>query len=196
MARNLDRLLAKHSTFTTGTARRYGVSSSMLQAAVEKNEIVREEIGTYVIAGSETDEYSLLSQKFSRGVFSQETALILHGLTTEMPMTFQMTFPHGYHNPDLDKWRVTARHLILERYQLGIETIASPSGDPIKVYDPERTLLDVWNDPDIGANVKYEAVANYLKQRPGLEENLRLEKYAKALYPTTELLTIMAVLDR
>ncbi|GEK05579.1 type IV toxin-antitoxin system AbiEi family antitoxin domain-containing protein [Schleiferilactobacillus harbinensis] len=196
MTRNIDRLLAEYSTFTAGTASRCGVSSSMLQTAMMDNKIVREANGVYVVVGTETDEYSLLSQKFSRGVFSQETALILHGLTTEMPLTFQMTFPRGYNNSDLDKWRVSARHLIPERYALGIETIQSPSGDPIKVYDPERTLLDIWNDPDIGSNIKYEAVDNYLASHPGIEENLRMEKYAEMLHSASDLFTVMAVLDR
>ncbi|ERL65113.1 hypothetical protein L248_3051 [Schleiferilactobacillus shenzhenensis LY-73] len=149
-----------------------------------------------MLAGAETDQYSLLSQKFTPGIFSQETALILHGLTTEMPLHFYMTFPQGYNNHNLAKWDVTARHLVHNRYAVGITTIQSPSGDPIKVYDKERTLLDVWADSTIGPNVKYEAVETYLCGQLSVEDDLRLAAYARDLYPTTELITLMEVLAR
>lgn len=49
--KGLDALLEKHHTFVSGTASRYGVSSSMLTQAIKNGRISREARGVYIEDG-------------------------------------------------------------------------------------------------------------------------------------------------
>jgi predicted transcriptional regulator of viral defense system len=84
-----------------------------------------------------------LQYRFARGVFSNETALYLHGLSDRTPHTYTMTFPHGYNATGLKKHSAKARFTKPEIYGLGIIEVKSPFGNPIRVYDIERTLCDI-----------------------------------------------------
>ena len=42
------------------------------------------------------DDYYLLQYKYSRGIYSHETALYLHGYTDRIQDSYCMTFPRGY----------------------------------------------------------------------------------------------------
>ena len=51
-----------------------------------------------------------------------------------------MTFPKGYNAPSLKQEDLIVKRVIPENYDFGIIEIQSPSGNPICVYDLERTL--------------------------------------------------------
>ncbi len=54
-----------------------------------------------------------------------------------------MAFPFGYNSGNVKKQGIIAKISTEETYGLGITTAASPSNNPIKVYDIERTLCDI-----------------------------------------------------
>ena len=54
-----------------------------------------------------------------------------------------MTFPKGYNTPSLKQENVTIKWVQQLNYPLGIIEIPSPCGNPIRVYDLERTLCDL-----------------------------------------------------
>jgi hypothetical protein len=85
----------------------------------------------------------LLQYRYSKGVFSNETALYLHGLSDRTPHVYTMTFPHGYGAGHLRNSGITAKFVKSVVYDLSVTELPSPCGNPLRVYDKERTLCDI-----------------------------------------------------
>ena len=96
VASGLNALLQEHHTFVSGTAKRFGVSSSTLNQAVKNGKILREARGVYVENGYTWDDFEVLSQRYTKGVFALDTALFLHGLTDQLPDRFNMGLVPAY----------------------------------------------------------------------------------------------------
>ena len=89
----LDALLKKHHTFVSGTAKRFGISSSMLDQAVKKGKVLPEARGVYVETGYTWDDFEVLSQRYTKGVFALDTALsmVLCRFTMSPTVIFQVS---------------------------------------------------------------------------------------------------------
>ena len=120
-----------------------GIPRRCLSAMVASGTIVRVERGIYALHEVWEDEMHFLQYRFSKGIFSHETALFLHGLTDRTPIRYTMTFPFGYNTSGVRKKRVKAKMATANTYDLGIITMPSPGGNSVKVYDIERTLCDI-----------------------------------------------------
>jgi len=99
--------------------------------------------GIYTLPEIWEDEMYFLQYRFAKGVFSNETALYLHGLSDQTPHRFTMTFPHGYGAGHLKNSGLTAKFVTPEIYDLGVVKTQSPCGNALRVYDRERTLCDI-----------------------------------------------------
>ncbi len=53
-----------------------------------------------------------------------------------------MTFPKGYNSPSLKQESIHIKRVVLENYSFGVIELESSCGNPIRVYDLERTLCD------------------------------------------------------
>lgn len=114
-----------------------------LSAMVDSGTIYRVERGIYALPEVWEDEMFFMQYRFSKGIFSNETALYLHNMTDRTPIRYTMTFPFGYNTGGVKKQGIVAKLSTKEMYDLGIITVSSPVGNPIKVYDIERTLCDI-----------------------------------------------------
>lgn len=70
---------------SSGAATAAGIARRELSEAVERGELVRLARGVYALPDAWEDEFAIAQHRFSRGVFSHETALYLHGLTDRVP---------------------------------------------------------------------------------------------------------------
>ncbi|KRN63736.1 type IV toxin-antitoxin system AbiEi family antitoxin domain-containing protein [Pediococcus inopinatus] len=119
----LAQLEHDYPTFIYKTAQQYGLSKDKIHELSIEGTIEKIDRGIYIFPGYLLDEFSLISQKFSRGVFSLVSALIIHNLTDEMPLHYDLTFPKGYHPSaaSLKKYHIKARYLskkaLFIRYQ-------------------------------------------------------------------------------
>jgi len=120
-----------------------GIQRRALGEFVKENRLYRAARGIYVLPDAWEDEMFYLQYRFAKGVFSNETALYLHGLSDRAPMSYTMTFPHGYNASGLKEYNAKAKFAKHEIYDLGITEINSPSGNPVRVYDVEHTLCDI-----------------------------------------------------
>jgi len=139
------------------------------------------------------DEMYVMQYKYSRGVFSHETALYIHGLTDRTPLKYIMTFPYGYHVKSLKQENVIIKKSVQDLYELGLTTGISPCGNPIRLYDVERTLCDIVkgnNTCDI--QIVNQAMKKYAKM-PG--KNIpKLFDYAAKVRVKPKILNYMEVL--
>ena len=120
-----------------------GIQRRALGELVEAKRLYRAARGIYALPETWEDEMYFLQYRFAKGVFSNETALYLHGLSDRTPHTYTLTFPHGYNAEGLKQHNAKAKFAKPEIYGLGITKAKSPFGNPILVYDVERTLCDI-----------------------------------------------------
>lgn len=158
-----------------------GIHPEQFQRYLKKSgKIEKVAHGMYVSVDDFTDEFQLLQSRFKRGVFSYETALFLHDLTDVTPFEYHMTFPQGYNNKHLTESGVIPSYAVPNRYGLGVITMESPSGNPIRVYDAEKTLCDMFmTGHKADKDVQLTALKRYMKRK---DKNLsKLMGYAKLL---------------
>ena len=120
-----------------------GISDSRYKTYIKNNNMKRLAAGVYADEDVWADELYLLSAKNSRAVFSHETALYLHGLSDREPRVKTVTVPHGYNASHLKRQGVKVVSVIDRFVSLGITEAKTTFGNPVKVYDMERTLCDI-----------------------------------------------------
>lgn len=92
---------AQEGHFTTAQAAEAGYSSQLLNKYLKSGRIMRSTRGIYRLvhfpAGDHEDLVKVWLWSAHQGVFSHETALMLHGLSDALPSTIHLTLP--------DEWR-------------------------------------------------------------------------------------------
>lgn len=182
-------------TFIYKTAQQYGLSKSKIHELTSDGAIEKIDRGIYIFPGDLLDEFSLISQKFSRGVFSLVSALIIHDLTDEMPLQYNLTFPQGYHPnaASLNKFHIQARYLSESRYSIGITTSKTENGGTVRVYSKKRTMLNIWESKQVQSYIKNETLKQYLASAPDATLIKNLTDMKNELYPNSTLLKVMEV---
>ena len=170
-----------------------GIPRRCLTSMVRSGLLLRVERGVYTLPETWEDELFVLQWRFSRGIFSHETALYLHAMTDRTPSRYTMTFPFGYNPGNVIKRGVVAKVASKETYPLGIMTLPSPSGNALKVYDIERTLCDmVKTRHKADIQVVNQAMRMYAGSRE--KDIARLMDYAQRLRVKSKILTYMEIL--
>jgi predicted transcriptional regulator of viral defense system len=170
-----------------------GLQRRVLGELVADNSLYRVARGIYALPDVWEDEMYFLQYRFAKGVFSNETALYLHGMSDRTPQNYTLTFPRGYNSPGLRKHNAKIKFVTQEIYDLGIIEMPSPCGNPIRVYDKERTLCDIVkgnNSCDI--QIVNQAMKAYAISS---EKNMsKLISYAEKLRVKPKILRYMEVL--
>ena len=120
-----------------------------------------------------------MQRKYGRGIYSHDTALYLLGYSDRTPAKYTMTFPKGYNAPSLKQENLIIKRVVTENYEFGQIQIKSPSGNPIRVYDLERTLCDILRGSGSDIQIVSEAMKRYADSK---DKNIhKLMKYADQL---------------
>jgi len=157
-----------------------GLQRRALSELVAANRIYRVERGIYALPEIWEDDMYFLQYRYAKGIFSNGTALYLHGLSDRTPQTYTLSFPHGYNAPGLRKYNVKAKYVSPQAYDIGIIKMPSPSGNLLRVYDIERTLCDIVK---VNSACDIQLVTQAMKAYAGSKEKdmARLISYAKRL---------------
>ena len=170
-----------------------GFHRSVLEQLILSGELVRLSRGVYIKPNAWEDEFFLLQHRFGKGIFSNETALYLHGFSDRTPARFVMTFPKGYNTVSLKEENVIMKRAVMDNYLLGITEVSSPAGNLLKAYDIERTLCDIVrgnNTCDI--QIVNQAMKRYAASK---DKNIhKLMEYATQLRVKPKILNYMEVL--
>ncbi len=169
-----------------------GIPRGALQALVKSGEIYRYGRGLYVQNDAWEDDFYLLQQKYRKGIYSHDTALYLLGYSDRTPAWYTMTFLKGYNTPSLKQENIIMKRVIPKNYAFGIIEIESPYGNPIRVYDLERTLCDIVR----GSGSDLQVVKAAMKRYAGSKEKdiHKLMEYANQLRVKPKILHYMEVL--
>ncbi len=179
-------------TITTSQISAAGIHRGTLQKLVDSGEISRFGRGIYVKNQAWEDDFYLLQYRFGKGIYSHDTALYLLGYSDRTPTKYTMTFPKGYNTPSLKEENLIVKRAIPEIYSYGITEVKSPSGNPIHIYDLERTLCDIVRGSGSDIQIINLAMKQYATSK---EKNIhRLMQYAQKLRVEPKVLRYMEVL--
>lgn len=120
-----------------------GVPSSYLTAFLREGKLERAGHGVYITPDAMEDKMFTLQARKTRLVYSHDTALYLHDLTDRDPLTYSVTVPTGYNTKRLTEEGLNVFSIKPDLFGLGITTVQSPFGRPIRAYDAERALCDM-----------------------------------------------------
>jgi len=157
-----------------------GIPRRKLTEAVRKGNLIQVARGLYALPETWEDPYLVAQHRFARGVFSDDTALFLHGMTDRAPFSLTMTFPRGYNATPARKAGVICRTCADDVLGLGIMELTTQHGNVVRVYDPERTLCDlVRGQRTVDSQVVIPAMQSYAKSPK--RDVQKLVGYARSL---------------
>lgn len=169
-----------------------GVHRSALKEFVDDGNLYRFGRGLYVCSNTWEDDFYLLQRKYKRGIYSHDTALYLLGYSDRTPAKYTMTFPKGYNTPSLKQENINIKRVVPENYSFGVIELNSPCGNPIRVYDLERTLCDILRGSGSDIQVVGAAMKKYAASK---EKDIhKLMQYAERLRVKPKVLRYMEVL--
>lgn len=190
----IQRLLAKNNgTLSLKEAKEEGIHRDTLEKLFRNGTLEKAMSGFYNDPAASPDHYLMLSKKFSKGIFSHETALYLYGYTDVTPYCFDLTFPVGYNNKNLKTYEVKGHYAKKSNYEVGKSQVQTIYGNCVPVYDRERTLLDIWNSRYlVDEYVKLEATKRYAedpdRDTGKLRDYINRLNYGQDLRPALTLL--------
>lgn len=183
---------ARGGTITAEQVTAAGLHRGILQKLVADGDLYRFGRGLYVRTDAWEDDLYLLQCKYRRGIYSHDTALYLHGYSDRTPGRYTMTFPKGYNTPSLKQENVNVKRVVPENYFFAIEKINSPCGNPIFVYDLERTLCDILRGSGSDIQIVAAAMKKYAASKG--KDIHKLMQYADQLRVKPKVLRFMEVL--
>ena len=170
---------SKNGIITTEQVTSLGIHRSELQKLVENGDLYQYSRGLYILSNAWEDDMYLLQKKYGRGIYSHDTALYLLGYSDRTPIKYTMTFPHGYNTDSLKQENISVKYVVLEKYSMGIIEAKSPCGNPIRIYDLERTLCDILRGSGSDIQIITSAMKRYASSK---SKNIyKLMQYAEQL---------------
>lgn len=165
---------------TTAQVVGIGIPRARISDMVKAGELLRVQRGVYCLASSWEDEFLAAQLRFPRGVFSDSTALYLHGYTDRTPFRLTMTFPRSYKATKAREAGIEVRTCADGVLELGLETVKTSYGNKVRAYDLERTLCDIVRGQRvIDVQVVNPAMKQYV--RSSERDIQKLLNYARAL---------------
>jgi len=190
----LENLIQKqHGTVLSADLDLYEIPRTYLQIMVAKGKLERVDRGVYVSTDAIEDELFSMQTKYPKLIYSHETALYLHGLSDRTPFEYSASVPSGYKVVESVADRFKIYYIKKELHELGVETIKSSHGNPIRTYDVERTICDLIRSRSrIDVQILNDALKRFVKLKSA-DHSILLE-YARKLKVETVLKSYLEVL--
>ena len=155
--------------------KKLNVHKQYLKLLCDEGYVERKEKGVYVKKGKNVNDFFLIQQRYKTGIFSHNTALYFYHLTDRTPLKYDMTFKN---NIRVNDEIIEPHYIKQDKYELGIIELELQDKTTIKLYDLERTIIDILRDRNkIDLQIFNTAMKEYMKRK---DKNLiKLSKYAK-----------------
>lgn len=157
--------------FTSDLAK-FNIPRTYLAILERNGEIKRVSRGVYQATNSLEDEWFSFQSIYSSSIYSHEMALYLHDLSDRTPLRYSVSVPVGYHTISLNKSGHKIFYVNRKLFDLGVVTLKSPHGNPIRATGLERTICDVVRSRNqIDTQLLYDALKRYARKS---EKNIDL----------------------
>jgi len=186
-----NKLYDLKSVFTTTDAAQAGFTKYTLHQLVSSGKIHQLGSGQSGVTIWANDTYlfdrrAAIQLQYPQAVLSGVAALTWWDLLDRQDRFIDLTVPKGYQVRNLKQDKtITLHHVIPQLYPIGLVMTTKPDDNfPMKVYSPERALIDVWrfqdslsiSDRDEATRHYFESdfynpqrLKTYLNQFPGLK---------------------------
>ena len=190
----LEKLIQrKHGTVLSADLDIYEIPRTYLQMMVAEGKLERVDRGVYVSIDAIEDEMYAMQTKYPKLIYSHETALYLHGLSDRTPFEYSASVPSGYKVVGSVADRFKIYYIKKELHELGLETMKSSHGNPIRAYDVERTVCDLIRSRSrIDVQILNDALKRFVKLKSA-DHSILLE-YARKLKVEAVLKSYLEVL--
>ncbi len=182
--------LKKHNGYiSTKEIDNIGILKVQIPKLIEDEIIRKVAHGLYIDNNLIEDEFFILQKRFSNIVFSYNTSCYLLNLSDRTPYELEVTTIKNHKIRD----KVKVHYVVEDKFDIGIIEMTSPYGNPIKIYNAERSICDILKNPNsVDIELYNKIINNYFKQK---NKNLALlEEYAKILNVHKKFQNIMEVL--
>lgn len=155
-----------------------GVSRSSLGEFVREKGLERVAHGLYMSDDAWLDQMYIIQVRYPEAIFSHETALYLHKLAEREPLSLSLTLRHGANTTGLLKEGVKVYKVKEDLFEKGKKHTLTPMGNPVNVYDVERTVCDLFRYKNkVSVQDLQGAVKGYVRMK---DKNIPLlMRYAK-----------------
>ena len=172
--------LFKNDYLTTKEVTDNNVPRTYLTKLIKKNKIERVSRGVYIKKNVLVDEFVILQSKSKYAIYSNTTALYVHGFSNRIPIRYDITVKSGYKGSLQKEDNVNLFYTKRELLELGVINYKLDSGNIIRVYDLDKTICDIIkNKKKIDAEIFNKAIREYFYSKK--KNTLKLYEYAKKM---------------
>ena len=119
------------------------INDNMVRSLINEGYLNRIRQGIYTTNQVELDMEYLLQLKYNKCIISHESALYYHGYSDRVPENISVTVPEHYGTSRLKGKNLRIRYCKPDLIKNGVVEITSSYGNPIMVYNLERTICDI-----------------------------------------------------
>ena len=182
-------LNSNNGYITTKELINLGIKKFLIPKLIENKILRKVSYGLYIDYNLMEDEYYILQKRYPSVIFSGNTALYILNLTDRVPYNIDITIPkdkkvRGNYNT----------HVIASKYyNIGITIVNSPFGNPIKIYNAERSICDMLRyNKELDLEQQNRVLDAYFKSK---DKNIDLLlEYAKLFKIYDKVNTILEVM--
>ena len=172
--------LFKNGYLTTKDVTDNNISRIYLTKLIKEDKIERVSRGVYIKKNVLVDEFIVLQGKSKYAIYSNTTALYLHGFSNRIPIRYDITVKSGYKGSLQKEKNVNLFYTKKELLDLGVINYKLDSGNIIRVYDLDKTICDIIkNKKRIDAEIFNKAIREYFYSKK--KNTLKLYEYAKKM---------------
>ena len=172
--------LFKNGYLTTKDVTDNNISRIYLTKLIKEDKIERVSRGVYIKKNVLVDEFIVLQGKSKYAIYSNTTALYLHGFSNRIPIKYDITIKSGYKGSLQKKDNVNLFYTKNELLDLGVINYKLDSGNIIRVYDLDKTICDIIkNKKKIDAEIFNKTIREYFYSKK--KNTLKLYEYAKKM---------------
>ena len=168
-----------HGIITGKQLESYNITRVYLSKMCREGKIKKIERGIYVTNEYYYDEYYIFQLKYSKAIFSHNTALYFYSMTDRTPSKMDITVYTNYNSYKF-KNEVNVHRVNKRVYELGVIEIKTPFGSTVKAYNKEKTICDVIkNKSSMDIETRNKAIRECIKSND-FDANKMFE-YAKQM---------------
>ena len=172
--------LFKNGYLTTKDVTDNNIPRIYLTKLIKENKIERVSRGVYIKKNELVDEFVILQSKSEYAIYSNNTALYLHGFSNRIPIRYDITVKSGYKGSLQKEKNVNLFYTKRELLELGVINYKLDSGNIIRVYDLDKTICDIIkNKKKIDAEIFNKAIREYFYSKK--KNTLKLYEYARKM---------------
>lgn len=185
--------LEESGIVTSQFVRESEIPSVYLTRLIEKRQIQRVARGIYISQDDLIDDWYVFQMQFKIPIYSHLSALFLHNLTDLIVHEKEVTVYSGYNVHGFKDPSIKVHYIHRRLFDLGVTNRVTQFGNPVKVYDMERTICDlIRNRDEIPSEVFSDGIRRY-----GRSPNKRIQtltEYAKEMKILKKVQKIMEII--